>query len=72
MPTTCVMTPDDVLGIDPLLGPLADNGGPTKTMALRAGSPAIGSALPDRATGQDQRGVERHDPDSGAFERKPR
>lgn len=27
--------------IDPLLGPLADNGGPTQTMALLAGSPAI-------------------------------
>jgi len=26
---------------DPALGPLADNGGPTQTMALQAGSPAI-------------------------------
>ena len=26
---------------DPLLGPLADNGGPTRTMALQPGSPAI-------------------------------
>lgn len=32
-------TPDSPL--DPKLGPLADNGGPTRTMALLAGSPAI-------------------------------
>ncbi len=30
-----------IIGQDPLLGPLADNGGPTRTMALRPGSPAI-------------------------------
>jgi hypothetical protein len=30
-----------IIGQDPLLGPLAGNGGPTPTMALRAGSPAI-------------------------------
>jgi hypothetical protein len=29
------------LTIDPLLGPLQDNGGPTQTMALKTGSPAI-------------------------------
>jgi CSLREA domain-containing protein len=32
--------------IDPLLGNLADNGGPTNTMALLAGSPAINNANP--------------------------
>jgi hypothetical protein len=31
----------DQLSTDPMLGPLADYGGPTPTMALRAGSPAI-------------------------------
>jgi predicted outer membrane repeat protein len=42
--------------IDPLLGPLADNGGPTQTMALRPGSPAIDrGANPDNLT-TDQRG----------------
>ncbi len=42
--------------IDPLLGPLADNGGPTKTMALLPGSPAIDrGANPDNLT-NDQRG----------------
>ena len=29
------------VGVDPLLGPLADNGGPTRTHALLQGSPAI-------------------------------
>ena len=31
----------DRQGVDPLLGPLADNGGPTNTHALAGGSPAI-------------------------------
>ncbi|QDS97964.1 choice-of-anchor Q domain-containing protein [Adhaeretor mobilis] len=31
----------NLLNIDPLLGPLADNGGPTQTHALLPGSPAI-------------------------------
>jgi hypothetical protein len=32
---------DTIVGIDPLLGPLADNGGPTRTHALAPTSPAI-------------------------------
>jgi hypothetical protein len=56
---------------DPKLGPLADNGGPTLTMALLPGSPAIdaGSAVGTPAT--DQRGVPRpqgHGVDIGAYE----
>jgi hypothetical protein len=37
-----------ILRVDPLMGDLADNGGPTKTMAPKAGSPAIdaGTACP--------------------------
>ena len=31
----------DILGVDPLLGPLAANGGPTLTQALLNGSPAL-------------------------------
>jgi hypothetical protein len=31
----------DLVGLDPMLGPLQDNGGPTWTHALLAGSPAI-------------------------------
>jgi hypothetical protein len=42
--------------IDPLLGPLQDNGGPTKTHALLAGSPAINSGNNAYATDWDQRG----------------
>lgn len=52
------------------LGPLADNGGPTRTHALGAGSAAIdmGDIAPCPAT--DQRGFPRQAPcDSGAFER---
>jgi hypothetical protein len=45
--------------VDPLLGPLADNGGPTPTMALLPGSPAIGRANPASAPPTDQRGVPR-------------
>jgi hypothetical protein len=43
---------------DPGLGPLASNGGPTQTMALLAGSPAIekGSVALDSAQATDQRG----------------
>jgi hypothetical protein len=45
----------DLLNVNPLLGPLQDNGGPTQTMALLPGSPAIDSgALADSEW--DQRG----------------
>ncbi len=36
---------NNVLSGDPLLGPLADNGGPTPTHALLPGSPALDAAL---------------------------
>ncbi|MBN1993561.1 MAG: hypothetical protein JW953_12750 [Anaerolineae bacterium] len=39
---TCNLTQaSDLINTDPLLGPLADNGGPTQTHALPPGSPAI-------------------------------
>jgi uncharacterized protein YggT (Ycf19 family) len=54
--------------IDPLLGPLANNGGLTLTHALQAGSPAIDHGDP-AAPPQDQRGYGRVGvPDVGAFE----
>ena len=57
--------------INPLLGPLQDNGGPTWTHALLPGSPAIDAgARPGRHL-TDQRGFSRdvgHGPDIGAFE----
>ena len=57
-------------GVDPMLGPLADNGGPTWTHALLAGSPAIDKGDSFGAT-TDQRGVSRPQgaaSDIGAFE----
>jgi hypothetical protein len=55
------------------LGPLQNNGGPTQTMALLVGSPAIGHADNTKAPATDQRGVTRVDEpgettDIGAFE----
>ena len=55
--------------IDPLLGPLQDNGGPTWTMALLPGSPAINAGDSTNAPATDQRGFARvGTPDIGAFE----
>ena len=49
----------DLLGVSPLLGPLQNNGGPTQTMALLPGSPAIDAGsnylVPSGIT-TDQRG----------------
>jgi hypothetical protein len=42
--------------IDPLLGPLQDNGGPTQTMALLPGSPALDAGNNAYASQWDQRG----------------
>ena len=75
--------PTDQINTDPLLADLGDNGGPTPTLALRFGSPAVdkGKALGGATT--DQRGLARpfNDPaiapavggdnsDIGAFERQ--
>jgi hypothetical protein len=55
---------------DPRLEPLGDNGGPTPTMALAGGSPAIDFGAGCPAT--DQRGMPRSGAcDAGAFERQP-
>lgn len=47
---------DNSAPIDPKLAPLADNGGPTKTMALLAGSPAIDEGV-GLGSVTDQRGA---------------
>ena len=61
--------PGDVVDPHPRIRELADNGGPTKTVALRSGSPAIGEAGAD-APNRDQRGRKRGaQKDIGAFER---
>jgi len=68
--------PGDQVNVDPILGRLQSNGGPTQTMAISVGSPAQdhGDALACAAApvnGIDQRGVARqYDPscDIGAYE----
>jgi CSLREA domain-containing protein len=67
--------------LDPKLGPLASNGGPTQTHALLSGSPAIDQGVCSQALPADQRGVFRYDfpeipnadggCDIGAFEAQP-
>jgi hypothetical protein len=49
----------DIVGVDPKIGPLQDNGGPTWTHALLPGSPAIdaGDSTSSYAPTEDQRGV---------------
>lgn len=57
--------------IDPRLGALADSGGPTATIVLLEGSPALDAADPDACPGTDQRGMPRPvgaGCDIGAFE----
>lgn len=69
-------TSEDLTGVagaplDPLLAPLADNGGPTWTRALLPGSPAIDSGRNTAAPNTDQRGLPRiicGAADIGAFE----
>jgi hypothetical protein len=73
----------DLNNTDPMLGALQNNGGPTQTMALLPGSPAIDAGNPSGCTdGQghllktDQRGAPRPDKedsggcDMGAYERQ--
>lgn len=73
-PTGCTLLGDitgTVFGLDPRLGPLADNGGPTLTHGLLAGSPAIDAGDNATCEATDQRGVARPvgvTCDIGAFE----
>lgn len=50
---------DNLLAVDPLLGPLQDNGGSTETHLLLAGSPARNAANPAACLPLDQRGIVR-------------
>jgi hypothetical protein len=67
---SCDLTqPTDIARTNPLLGPLVNNGGPTLTMALLPGSPAVDHGG-TRATGcpsTDQRGLPRPDSQDGAL-----
>jgi hypothetical protein len=61
---------------NPLLGQLQNNGGPTDTMALLDGSPAINAAANAVCPTTDQRGITRPQPaggicDIGAYEATP-
>jgi hypothetical protein len=63
---TCALTGAGDITADPLLGPLADNGGPTKTRSLLGSSPAIDGGDPSgcsdfagAAIAVDQRGLPR-------------
>jgi hypothetical protein len=75
----CLFTPvvTDQISTTPKLGPLAANGGPTKTVALLPGSPAldrVAIAFCHTLAAVDQRGIVRPQGagcDEGAFERKP-
>jgi uncharacterized repeat protein (TIGR01451 family) len=73
-------TGTNITSQDPLLGPLAYNGGATQTQALQLGSPAIDAGDPGGCTGDggamlttDQRGAPRSDVrcDMGAYEVVP-
>ncbi|MGH2675272.1 MAG: choice-of-anchor Q domain-containing protein [Actinomycetota bacterium] len=75
--TGCTFTPGagDRTGVQPVVGPLADNGGPTQTHALLPGSQAIdgGNPGPPGSGGaacqaSDQRGAPRSTCDIGAYE----
>jgi len=64
------------IGVDPLLGALSNNGGPTDTQALNTGSPAIDTGSNPLGLENDQRGpgFQREfgpAPDIGAFELQP-
>jgi hypothetical protein len=71
-----VTLPDDTLDADPLPGALADNGGPTATMALDPESPAIDAGKDNADLAFDQRvegfaRISGAGPDIGASSRRP-
>ena len=63
------MTPRTSSPSTPASRSLADYGGPTKTIALKANSPAIDEADGPFPLPVDQRGEARDDADIGAYER---
>jgi hypothetical protein len=70
-----VPLPADTIGADPMLLPLADNGGRTQTHAFATGSPAIDNGNNEAGLAYDQRGpgfsrLSGARTDIGAFERQ--
>jgi len=68
---SCNPSASDLINGNALIGPLADNGGPTFTRALSPGSPAIDAANDASCPATDQRGVARPQGahcDIGAYE----
>ena len=62
----------DIASADPHLASIADNGGPTRTQALLAGSQAIGNGNPSHCLANDQRDIPRDGLcDIGAFQTHP-
>ena len=72
---SCAFTaPGSLNNTDPMLSPLDDFGGPTLSMALLEGSPALNTANPAYCVATDQRGIARPFGaacDIGAFESAP-
>ncbi len=65
---------NDLQNVDPYLGPLQNNGGPTFTHALLSGSPAIDGNTATTSTADDQRLMSRPvgtSADIGAYEVQP-
>ena len=62
----------DLIGVNPLLSPLGNYGGPTETLPLAADSPAIGAGTAISGITTDQRGfsLDSPNPDIGAFQRQ--
>lgn len=76
--TTTFSNSTDIIGVNPKLDPLADHGGPTATVSVRTGSPAIDAGTCTDNDGEpvnvDQRGMPRPGGtacDIGAFEVQP-
>jgi hypothetical protein len=73
--SSCPFTqPGSLVNTDPKLGPFGDYGGPTPTVPLLAGSPALDAAASAVCSPTDQRGITRpYGPgcDIGAFESAP-
>ncbi len=68
---SCHLRSSDMSGTNPLLAPLANNGGPTQTRALLPGSPAVDKYTGSECPSLDQRAYKRpagQACDIGAFE----